>query len=304
MRKFEALPDTKINAVYDDALPRFLDVFDEFDVKATFFVVGKDARSVGNQTRIREIVDRGHEIANHTYHHHQHFGECGRQEKVADIVDADKILSDVIGGKIHGFRPPNWGVDGDVIQTLESLGYGYVSSVFPSRAVSVINSINWFLNGGQMQRVKGNTIEIGKASKLPYHPDVERPWRRGQSSILEMPRTVLPILQLPFLGTLLFFLGKSFFRSSYAWFRMFPRPLLYEVHGIQLLDYFQTVRDERLKAKPGMGWSVERKMDTYRYMLRCFRRNYEFTTMNRLQELYSRESSSSMSAQTLTANEP
>ena len=46
-------------------LPRILDLFDEFKIKATFFVPGKTAEVYPEA--VKEIADRGHEIACHGY---------------------------------------------------------------------------------------------------------------------------------------------------------------------------------------------------------------------------------------------
>ena len=285
-RGYEARPTTNINAIYDDAMPRFLDVFDEFGVKATFFIVGRDAKLKSNQAMLREAHERGHEIANHTYHHHQDFGVRPPDEKRDDIAEADKILSDTIGAKINGFRAPGWGVDRYVLEALEELGYTYDSSVFPSRLVSAINFTNWILNRGRLQRAMGKNWKIGTAPKLPYHPDAANPWKRGKLKLLEMPTTVLPVCQFPFIGTLLFLLGKSVFRSSYSWLRIFPRPLFYELHGIELVDYYTAVKDERLLVKPGLGLQVQQKVELYSFMLGRFAKTYKFATMNQIKQLY------------------
>jgi peptidoglycan-N-acetylglucosamine deacetylase len=47
--------------------PRLLDMLDEFDAKATFFLIGRWAAR--EPELVREIVARGHAIGNHTYTH-------------------------------------------------------------------------------------------------------------------------------------------------------------------------------------------------------------------------------------------
>jgi peptidoglycan/xylan/chitin deacetylase (PgdA/CDA1 family) len=46
---------------------RILDILDAYGAKATFFTVGSEARA--NPGLVREIVRRGHELANHTFTH-------------------------------------------------------------------------------------------------------------------------------------------------------------------------------------------------------------------------------------------
>ena len=47
--------------------PAILDELDRLDVRATFFVVGE--RVADHPDVVREIVDRGHEVGNHTHFH-------------------------------------------------------------------------------------------------------------------------------------------------------------------------------------------------------------------------------------------
>src|SRR5690606_32228689 len=50
-------------------IPLVLDVLDKLDMKITFFVVGQDAAIRENHAVLRSIIERGHEIANHSFHH-------------------------------------------------------------------------------------------------------------------------------------------------------------------------------------------------------------------------------------------
>ena len=281
-RDYEPLKNTNLNAIYDDALPRFLDIFDQYDIKATFFIVGRDATDKANKIRIRDIYKRGHEIANHTYNHYQHFSQLGLDEKKDEIEKADKILSDTIGEKIYGFRAPGWGIDRTTLEILELLNYKYDSSIFPSLLISLISFINWLLNKGRLQKTLGSSINIGLSPKKPYQLNNEKIWKRGNSKIIELPTTVLPILQVPFLGTVLYMFGAFFFKICFKYFRLFQRSLLYELHGIELVDYYESINDERLLVKPGLGKIIQEKVDLYHLMLKNFNNNYKFITMKEL----------------------
>ena len=151
-RGYNTMASTNLNAVYDNALPRFLELFDQYGIKATFFIVGKDAIKPENKLLIRKIVKRGHEVANHTYNHYQHFSNLSYEEKKYEIEETDKILSDITGDKVSGFRAPGWGINSEVLNLLEDLGYSYDSSVFSSSFMSVIASVNWFMNKGRLKK--------------------------------------------------------------------------------------------------------------------------------------------------------
>ena len=277
---------TNLNAVYEDALPRFLDLFDRHGVKATFFVVGKDAADPKNRQFIRDIARRGHEVANHTHNHRYLFANLSRAKKRSEIEEADKALSDIIGEKIRGFRAPGWGIDAETLQILESLGYSYDSSVFPSYFISLIAGVNFIMNKGKLDGGIGSRRSSGLCPKKPYVPSRKAIWKRGDMKIVELPPTVLPIIQLPFLGTTFYMLGKEIFSLSLRYFRMFRRPLLYELHGIELVDYYNSINDERLKVKPGMGKTIHEKMTLYNHMLSEFSDRYDFLTLKELGRLY------------------
>jgi len=286
-RSYSPLETTNLNAVYEDALPRFLDVFDRFNVRATFFVVAKDAHYQSNKVRLREIVQRGHEIANHTCHHYQYFVDLPYKDQRSEIQEADKILSDVVGDKIYGFRAPGWGVTSETLDILESLEYHYDSSVFPSSLISLISYVNWLMNKGRLKRSMGNSFNIGMAPKVAYHPARQQFWKKGNRDILELPPTVLPFIQFPFLGTVLYLFGASLFRLSAKYISCFARPLLYELHGLELVDYYTSINDPRLKAKPGLLKTIDQKERLYQLMLTTFRTRYQFVTMKTISEEYS-----------------
>jgi len=286
-RDYKPLDVTNLNAIYDDALPRFLDLFDQYGVKVTFFLVGRDVLEAKNKTRIREVVKRGHEIANHTYNHYQYFCHLSHEDKRNEIERTDNIISDTVGKKSVGFRAPAWGIDHITMNILEENEYLYDSSVFPSKLVPVISYVNWLLNKGRLKRGLGNSYKLGMASKLPYFPHREKIWKKGNMNIMEMPPTILPIIQLPFLGTLLFMLGETIFNISFSYYSFFNKPLLYELHGIELVDYYSSINDERLLMKPGLGKKIHEKMKLYHLMLSKFSRSYHFITMQQLVQIFS-----------------
>jgi hypothetical protein len=285
-RNYEPLDATNLNAVYEDALPRFLDLFDKYNVKATFFLVGKDAANPKNKLIIREIVQRGHEVANHTYNHCYPFLHLNFSQKKHEIEEADRILSDVTGQKICGFRTPGWGIDFETLSILESLGYSYDSSVFPSRLIFLISSVNSVINKGRLKRGVGSSWKEGLSPKHPYLPSKNAVWEKGDLKIIELPTAILPIVQIPFLATLLYMLGRQFFNLCLYYFEMFNRPLFYELHGIEMVDYYNSINDDRLKMKPGLGMTIQKKLDLYNHMLTKFSARYKFLTLKESGDLY------------------
>ncbi len=109
-----------------------LDILKEFNIKATFFVVGQDLVHKRNREIIKEVWKQGHEIANHTMRHIQGFCYLSKQEKINELKEAEQIIVNVVGERPRGFRAPGWNVDDSMINILKEGEYLYDSSIFPS----------------------------------------------------------------------------------------------------------------------------------------------------------------------------
>lgn len=84
-------------------LPRLLDLIDEFQIRATFFVPGKTAEAYPEA--IKEVLDRGHEIACHGYEY-ENFSLLGYEEQRERISKAVEAIEKAGGKKPEGFRAP------------------------------------------------------------------------------------------------------------------------------------------------------------------------------------------------------
>ncbi len=88
-----------------DDTPRLLDLLDASGAKATFFVRGD--RAEAHPELIREIVWRGHGVANHTYSHPQYSFWCAPPWRVATEIDrCSEVLRDLTGQRPRWFRAP------------------------------------------------------------------------------------------------------------------------------------------------------------------------------------------------------
>jgi hypothetical protein len=107
---------------------RILELLEENNCKATFFVVGKTARTFPSLTR--EIHRCGHEVASHSMTHVLLPG-LGEKELQYEIEDSKKLLEDLVGGPVLGFRAPCLTCLHDravFFETLWEAGYRYDSS--------------------------------------------------------------------------------------------------------------------------------------------------------------------------------
>lgn len=110
---------------------KILDILDEFDVKATFFVLGWVARSAPKL--VRRIAESGHEIASHGFHHRR-IPLQDRKSFREDIRSSKSLLEDLSGTLVKGYRAPSYSINRDSLWAFDELteaGYLYDSSVFP-----------------------------------------------------------------------------------------------------------------------------------------------------------------------------
>lgn len=114
-----------------DNTARILDLFDEYRVTATFFVLGWVARRL--PALVREIWRRGHEVACHGYGHELVY-VIGPERFREDIRLAKSLLEDIGGVPVRGYRAPSYSITGASQWALEILaeeGFSYDSSIFP-----------------------------------------------------------------------------------------------------------------------------------------------------------------------------
>lgn len=173
---------------------RTLDLLDELDVTATFFVV---ADVVDNYPGlVEEIASRGHEIGCHGLHH-----ECAihpdtkeprftREEYRERIAEAKSLLETASGQEVRGFRAPNAYVDGWMLDVLEELGFEYDSSVAKNTLYSKTGSD---LDGVDTTPYvpREGTLRPGEQPRL-----VELPWPYYDLSVVKLPAGGGPVVRM------------------------------------------------------------------------------------------------------------
>lgn len=83
--------------------PKILDILKEYDVKATFFSLGKNV--LRHKKIAQRIVAEGHEIQNHSWSHRD-YSKLNSEEIRADLEETSKVIKEITGKEPHLFRPP------------------------------------------------------------------------------------------------------------------------------------------------------------------------------------------------------
>ena len=104
----------KIHLTFDDGPTpevtiKVLDILDNFNVKATFFCIGRNVEKYPDI--YKEIIKRGHVIGNHTYSHLNGW-KTKNKEYISDIELASKNI------KTNLFRPPYGKINSKQLETI------------------------------------------------------------------------------------------------------------------------------------------------------------------------------------------
>ena len=110
---------------------RILDLFDQFQARATFFFVGWVAERF--PSLVREVHSRGHEVACHSYWHRPVYS-LTPEEFRKDTRAACDVIEQAAGTKLLGYRAPTWSITAQCLWALDILaeeGFRYDSSIYP-----------------------------------------------------------------------------------------------------------------------------------------------------------------------------
>ena len=103
--------------------PKLLAILKQYQVPATFFVVGEMAEKYPNL--VRAEVRAGHLVGNHTYHHVS-LPLIPEEFVATEIQACGDVLRRITGETPHFFRPPGGQYNDMVAETAELLGYTMV----------------------------------------------------------------------------------------------------------------------------------------------------------------------------------
>lgn len=157
-----------------------LGLLDQRGAKATFFILGWVAQRYPHL--VRSIAAGGHEVASHG-HSHERASAMTPAAFLADIALAKKLLEDICGRAVTGYRAPSFSIGMGNLwahDTIAEAGYVYSSSVYP---------------------VKHDHYGIPDAPRFPY---------RLGSGLIEIPVTTLR------------WMGRNWPAGGGGYFRLLP----------------------------------------------------------------------------------
>ncbi|RMD81773.1 MAG: polysaccharide deacetylase, partial [Candidatus Dadabacteria bacterium] len=116
----------------DVLVPRALDLLEELGLRITFFIVGQDAALARHHRVLRLIVERGHEVGNHSFSHEPWLHLYDPARIAEEIDQSARAIEEATGARPRGFRGPGFSVSPAVLEALADRGYLYDASTLPT----------------------------------------------------------------------------------------------------------------------------------------------------------------------------
>ena len=167
-------------------MPRLLDLYEKYGVKATFFYTGHIAKLYPDVVRM--AYNSGHEIGSHGLTHEvdKAFDVLSPEEQLSHLKQSKQILEDIIGEEVVSFRAPAARVDKKFPMILNEAGFKIDSSVSSQRmdmmfSFWALKKLNWLI-----------------APRHAYFTQADNIFRKGDSEILETP---ISAMVFPYIGT-------------------------------------------------------------------------------------------------------
>lgn len=279
-------PDELADLILRRGLPRFLDLFERHGVKATFFVVGMELVGSGKRAQaaralVREAAAAGHEIANHSFSHPYELARLSRARVAEEIGRAHGAIADTVGKPPVGFRAPGYDISPAMLDEIAARGYLYDSSIFPAPGYYAAKAA--VMAGLRLLGKKSGAVLTDPLALLapadPYRPSPQRPWRRGQAPVVELPIAVTPLSRVPVIGTNLV-VAPTALRAR--WLEAMRRRPFFnlELHGIDLVDAdLDGVPSELAVRQPDLRRSLAAKKRTLEATLGRLRLEYRFVPL-------------------------
>lgn len=268
----------------DVFIPYILDVLDALQLKITFFVVGKDASIDSNKSFLQELVHRGHEIGNHSFHHESWLHTYSKSALEFEIRETEQQIEQITGNRTVGFRGPGFSWSPLLFEILHSRGYQYDASTLPTY-IGPLARMYYFwtsnLSKEERETRKGlfGSFRDGYRSLKPYY------WKLNNGDrLLELPVTTIPVIKTPFHFSYLLYLSgiSTFLMNRYLdlaiqlckWTGTQPSYLL---HPLDLIGGDEV---PELKFFPGMNISSRRKIEVFRHVMQRLGTHFRLTNMS------------------------
>lgn len=266
----------------DRVVPRIQQMLNGFSLQITVFVVGQDAALEKNDEAIAQLVQAGHEIANHSFSHEPWLQRYSREQLELELEQAEAAIARHTTQRPAGFRGPGFSCSPDVLKVLMERGYQYDCSTFPTflgpmaRAYFFLRSSFNAAERAKRKNLFGSWLD-GFQRLKPYY------WTHAESELLEIPVSTMPLFRLPFHLSYVLYLGQFSEWLALSYFGTALR--LCRLTGVQPsvllhpLDFLGCDDEPDLGFFPAMNLPSEKKLRIVRGTLTLLTRHFKVVTM-------------------------
>jgi len=231
------LSDKTGEYVLRQGMPRLLELYEKYNVKATFFFTGYIAKKYPDVVRM--IQPYGHEIGSHglTHEVNQAFDVLSLKHQIEHLKQSKQILEDISGEEVISFRAPAARVSQNTTLALQMAGFKIDSSVSSQR-------LDMFLSFGALKKLHWLT-----APRKPYFVDPNNIFKKGDSSILEIP---ISAIGFPYIGTFMRIapaLNRMTRNMLWLETKCNQRPFVFLTHPNEFIDEKRDDHDIERRAK-------------------------------------------------------
>jgi peptidoglycan-N-acetylglucosamine deacetylase len=268
----------------DIVVPIFLDVFDKLDIKITFFVVGQDAAIEKNHKVLRSIIERGHEIGNHSFHHESWLKTYSKEKINAEIEMAEEAIVKATGTRTNMFRGPGFSWSSDLLEVLQKRNYIFDASTLPTYISPLLRQY-YFAKSKLSKEEKENRKELFGSFREGFYPLKPYVWNlKNKTKLLEIPVTTMPFFKLPFHQSYLLYISgvSTFLMKAYLRFAIFMckitnTPPSYLLHPLDLIGGDDV---PQLSFFPGMSIKSEKKLKVFETAITMLKQHFELLPMS------------------------
>ena len=268
----------------DVFIPLVLDTLDELDIKITFFVVGQDATIQKNQSVLRSIIDRGHEIANHSFHHESWLKTYSKEKIEEEIRIAEEAIFEATGTRTNMFRGPGFSWSNDLLEVLQKRNYIFDASLLPTY-ISPLMRQYYFWKSSLSKEEKESRKELFGSFREGFHPLKPFKWiLPNKKTLLEIPVTTMPVFKIPFHQSYLLYISnistglmKFYLRFSILMCKITKTQPSYLLHPLDLMGKDHV---PELEFFPGMNIKSERKLKIFEIAMEMMKKHFELLPMS------------------------
>ena len=283
----------KFPSYLDIVLPITLDILDKLDIKITFFIVGQDAAIEKNHKILRSIVERGHEVANHSFHHESWLKTYSKEKITNEIAIAEEAILKATGKRTNMFRGPGFSWSNDLLEVLEERNYIFDASILPTY-ISPLMRQYYFWKSKLSREEKKNRKELFGSFKEGFYPLKPFRWELdSKRKLLEIPVSTMPVFKIPFHQSYLIYIGnvstalmKGYLRFSIFMCKLTRTSPSYLLHP---LDVIGSDPAPELAFFPGMNVQSAKKIKIFEDAMKMLKNNFELLPMGEFAKRFSEE---------------